>query len=97
MANQVTYHLPDGRKPWVLTVLKKNADGTLELAGEDGQLKVGKCPVSDEPREGHCTLGVVVEVAAESPAPTAPAEAAPAESPEEETAESLLKPKSKKK
>lgn len=58
MANQVTYHLPDGRKPWVLTVLKKNADGTLDLAGEDGQLKVGKCPVSAVPLAGHCTLEV---------------------------------------
>lgn len=96
MAEKVTYHLPDGRAPLELTVLKKNADGSLELAGADGELKVGKCPVAEVPTVGHCTLGVAPAEEAAPAAPGAPAGEAGNE-PEADTAENLLKPKSKKK
>lgn len=40
----------------VLEMQSRHADGRLDLVDpETGELKVGRCPVSEEPKVGHCT------------------------------------------
>jgi len=56
------YHVTDA-KPKKLTVLKENADKTVDL-GEGDVLVVGKCPVASEPKHGHFTFGELPKEAA---------------------------------
>lgn len=39
-----------------LNVKTENDDGTVDLVNGKGVLVVGSCPVSDEPKEGHCVI-----------------------------------------
>src|SRR5689334_1437119 len=50
------YHNAEGFKPVEDYVLEENADGTVELGNEDGDLLIGKCPVVSEPKEGCCSI-----------------------------------------
>jgi hypothetical protein len=40
---KAVYHNP-GYQPHVLNVLRQNADGTVDLCNDNGELVVGKCP-----------------------------------------------------
>ena len=53
-------------KPKELSVLKENADGTVNLGTEEGVLVVGKCPVAEAPMPGHFTFGKLPETAVET-------------------------------
>jgi hypothetical protein len=63
MAETATYHSPDGTAR-LLTILAKNADGTVELGtpktAPDGKdtLDIGKCPISRDGKVGTCTLTI---------------------------------------
>lgn len=61
----VLYHRPDGLPAWSLFIKTKNNDGTVELVDVDGELKVGKCPVAEEPAIGHCTIALEAEASGE--------------------------------
>jgi hypothetical protein len=52
---QAFYHRTDGLPPRELEVLRKNADGTVDL-GEGEREVVTGCPVTDHPVAGSCTL-----------------------------------------
>jgi hypothetical protein len=53
--NRVLYHNDAPRIPSELFVLKKNADGTVDLTRDGKEAVVTNCPVSDTPKPGHCT------------------------------------------
>lgn len=56
---KATYHQEAPNKPLVLTVIKENSDGTVDLGHGDEKnftLVVGSCPLSEVPKPGHAVL-----------------------------------------
>lgn len=45
-----------GHPPIEFFILNANADGTIDLGDEEGNLVIGKCKVSDTPQPGFATL-----------------------------------------
>lgn len=62
------YHT-EKNAPHRMHVLKRNADGTVDIGPENGPAIVTNCPVTADPVNGSCTLGeaLVAAVADESP------------------------------
>lgn len=51
-----TYHQPEAEGNRTFAVLKDNGNGTVDLGPEGGEAVITSCPVSDEPKEGFCTI-----------------------------------------
>lgn len=47
----------------------KNPDGTYDLGKEGDVIYVTRCPVSDTPKNGHCSLDVAKPSTANKPKP----------------------------
>ena len=62
----VIYHAPFAAAK-LFSVLKENADGTVDIGTADGPVLVRGCKVTDKPVHGHVTLQAAEETPVQTP------------------------------